>query len=37
MQIDGAVLVAVTIGNGFTITVIVAVFTQPFAFVPVTV
>ena len=37
IQILAVIVVVVTIGNGFTVTVIVAVFTQPFAFVPVTV
>ena len=37
IQILDAVVVVVTIGKGFTVIVIVAVFTQPLAFVPVTV
>ena len=37
IQILGAVVVVVTTGNGFTVTVIVAVFTQPLMLVPVTV
>jgi hypothetical protein len=36
-QIDAALAVAVTVGSVFTITVVVAVFVQPAALVPVTV
>ena len=37
IQILDAVVVVVTTGNGFTVIILVAVFTQPLAFVPVTV